>query len=64
MKNTISLVGNVSGALGIAICLVAGIARITGKFHLGGFEAMTLFNGGVALMVAACLFKLHAMEQR
>ena len=28
------------------------------------FEAMTLFNGGVGLMVAACLFKLHALQQR
>ena len=64
MKNPIGLLGNVAGILGIIICLAAGIARVTGKYHLGGFEAMTLFNGGIGLMVAACLIKLHALERR
>ena len=64
MKNLISLLGNAAGALGVLVCAVSGIARVAGSYHLGGFEAMTLFNGGVGLMVAGCLFKLHAIEQR
>lgn len=64
MKNTIDLLGNAAGVLGLLICAVSGVARIAGQYHLAGFEAMTLFNGGVGLMVAGCLFKLHALEQR
>ncbi len=64
MKNSIGLIGNAAGALGLLICAVSGIARIAGQYHLAGFEAMTLFNGGIGLMVAACLLKLHALERR
>ena len=62
MKNGVNLLGTVSGFAGLLICLVAGAARLSGRYHLGGFEAMTLFNGGIGLMVAACLIKLHAKE--
>jgi hypothetical protein len=61
MKNGLGMLGDLAGALGVLVCLVAGIARLTGKYHLAGFEVMTLFNGGVGLMVAACLAKLQAM---
>lgn len=63
MKNGLGILGNVAGVLGVVVCLAAGLARIAGQYHLGGFEAMTLFNGGVGLMVAACLAKLHVMQQ-
>jgi hypothetical protein len=58
------LLGNIAGALGVLICAISGIARVSGTYHLGGFEAMTLFNGGVGLMVMGCLFKLHALDRR
>lgn len=64
MNKTIGALGNTAGLLGLLICAVSGVARITGQYHLAGFEAMTLFNGGVGLMVAASLFKLHALERR
>lgn len=62
MKNSFALIGTAAGALGMLICAVSGIARVAGHYHIGGFEAMTLFNGGVGLMVAGCLFKLHALQ--
>jgi hypothetical protein len=64
MKNTIGLLGTAAGALGVLVCAISGIVRVSGQFYLGGFEAMTLFNGGIGLMVAGCLFRLHALEQR
>lgn len=63
MKNSFGLAGTAAGALGVLICAASGVARVTGHYHLGGFEAMTLFNGGVGLMVAGCLFKLHALPR-
>ena len=62
MKNLIGLLGNVAGVVGLLVVAVAVIARLAGLFYLGGFEAITLFLGGVGLMVAACLFKLHTLE--
>lgn len=63
MKKLLNMLGSVSGGLGVAVCLVAGGMRLGGHFHLAGFETMTLFQGGVALMVAGCLFRLHALDR-
>jgi len=61
MRNLLGIIGNSVGVLGILICLVAGTARILGSFYLFGFEAGALFNGGIALMVMACLVKLQQL---
>jgi len=63
MNNLLKILGNVVGGLGALICLVAGFTRITGSFHVFSYEAMTLFNVGVGLMVAACLIKLQQLTQ-
>jgi len=52
---------NVVGLLGIVICLVAGIFRISGSFYVGGYEALTLFTAGVGVMVFSCLLKLEVL---
>lgn len=64
MKDTWSLMGSVTGFAGLLIGLVAIGARLAGHYHLGGFEALTLFQGGVGLLVAGCFFKLHAIASR
>ena len=61
MAKLLEIVGNSAGLLGILICLIAGIARILGSYHVLGFEAITLFIGGISLMVMACLIKLHQL---
>jgi len=61
MKNLLTVAGNVAGVAGVLICLIAGAFRVTGSYHVFGYEAMTLFNVGVAIMVAACLAKLHTI---
>lgn len=59
MKELIKNIGNIAAILGILVCLVSGGARVAGQFYVVGFEAMTLFNVGVAFMVAAILAKVH-----
>jgi len=51
--------GNTAAVLGVLVCLVAGVFRLAGNFYVFGFEAQTLFIGGIALMGMACLAKLH-----
>ena len=53
--------GNVAGLVGLLLCFVSGALRLSGMWDVHSFDLMTLFTVGIALMVAACLFKLHAM---
>ena len=61
MKNTIELLGNAAGILGVLLCLVAGLGRMAGYFYLAGFEPMSLYVGGMGFMLGACLAKLHVL---
>lgn len=64
MNTQLSLVGSILGGIGMLVALVAAVARLAGFFHLGGFEAMTLFNGATGLMVAGCFLKLLVIARR
>jgi len=64
MSNLINLVGNIAGILGVATCAVAGLVRLSGHYELAGYGAGTLLLVGTALMVLACLTKLHLLGQR
>jgi hypothetical protein len=48
--------------IGVVICAVSGLARLLGNYHVLGYEAMTLFTGGISLMVFSALMKLHIIE--
>ncbi len=60
----LKVVSDLVGVLAVLVCLVAGLVRVTGVFYLGGFEVLTLFNAGVALMVFSCLLKLHVLQHK
>ena len=60
MEDRLSALGSGVGALGCLVAAVAGVARLVGHHHLVGFETMTLFHGGVGLIVAGVFIKLHA----
>ena len=61
MRNLLETGGNGVALLGVLLCLVAGGARVAGVYYLMGFELMTLFTGGMGLMLGACLAKLHLL---
>ena len=62
MEKMIDTIGTVLGVLGVLVCLSAGASRVVGSHYLLGFESITLFIGGTAIMVAACLAKLHSVS--
>ena len=64
MEKGLGIIGNVTGGAGIIACGLAGVSRLLGSYHLLGFEAVTLFIGGIALMVMACLAKLQVQQQQ
>ena len=61
MDKILDLLGNIAGASGLIVCALAGGLRLLGEHYLLGFESVTLFIGGTALMVMACLVKLHQL---
>lgn len=64
MNRLLDLAGNVAAMLGILVCVLAGVARLTGSYYVFGYEAVTLFIAGMALMVMACLAKLHNLTRQ
>jgi len=60
MNKLIATAGLGVGVLGVILTAISGIWRVTGHYHLAGFEAMTLFVGGMGLMLMACLAKLYS----
>lgn len=64
MDNVIDVVRKTAAATGILVCFVAGTARLLGNYHVAGFEAMTMFEGGMGLMIFSCVAKLHLMTNR
>jgi hypothetical protein len=64
MNKFIETLGNILGVLGILICLMIGVIRVSGTYIFIGHEPMTWFVGGISLMVMACLAKLHVLGVR
>tara|TARA_B100000446_G_scaffold43315_1_gene39098 strand:+ start:4497 stop:4709 length:213 start_codon:yes stop_codon:yes gene_type:complete len=48
---------NFLGVIGILICGMSGTARVFGFYQLAGYECMTIFIGGMGLMLASMLLK-------
>ena len=69
MEKHIANVGNAAAVLGVLLVIVTSVIRLLGVFWLGapegakgyGMETSTLFEVGVALMVLACLAKIHLL---
>ena len=60
----LGIVANIVAAIGVVVCAVSGFSRLLGSYHVLGYQAMTLFIGGISLMVFAMLVKLHIVERR
>lgn len=62
MDKLLEITGHIGAGLGILVCLLAGVSRLAGYYYFLGFETITLFIGGIALMVMACLARLYRLE--
>ena len=62
MHNMIALGGSIVGLAGVLLTVTAGVARVSGHYHLVGFESMTLFVGGMGLTLIGSFAKLHLLS--
>ena len=63
MKSLLLWSGRLAGLAGTAICVVAALTRVSGLYWLGGFQAGTLLQAGMASMVLGCLCFLAALTE-
>ena len=61
MNTQINRAADVIGILGVLVCVVAGSGRILGRYTFGAFEALTLFEIGIGIIVTACFAKLYIL---
>jgi len=61
MQQFLNLTGSIAAVLGILLCVISGLARLFGLYHLAGYEATTIFSVGTGVMVFACLVKLEVL---
>ena len=64
MRQLLTLAGSIAGVLGILLCALAGLARLSGSYYMAGYEATTVFMVGTGIMVFACLIKLELISTR
>ena len=60
MEKIFDLVGKVVGIAGVLVCIAAGLGRVLGNYYLMNFEIVSLFTGGIALMVMGILAKVYS----
>jgi hypothetical protein len=61
MDRVLGILGNVVAAAGILTCFLAVMLRLSGSQWIVGYEPMTIFIGGIALMIMGCLAMLQAI---
>jgi len=61
-NDLLEVFANTIAVIGILVCAVAGAGRLFGSYYVFGYEAMTLFIGGISLMVFSGLIKLHLIK--
>lgn len=64
MDGVLTWLGRIAGIGGALVCLVGGFVRLSGSYWLGGFQAGTLLQGGMAMMTFACLCFLVLLSGR
>ena len=64
MQQLLKLAGSVAGVVGVLLCAIAGLARVSGLYYLAGFEATAIFMVGTGIMVFACLIRLEELVSK
>ena len=62
MNKLINNMATAIAVLGVAVTIASGLARVLGMYHLGSFQTITLFNGGMGLMLIGIVGKLHTLK--
>lgn len=57
-------VGQLAGLLGILLIVVSVVARLAGRFTLGGFATGTLMLAGIGAVSVGCFLLMWLLAER
>lgn len=64
MDRQLDFVGTALAVLGMLVCVVTVLTRLSGSFYLAGFELGPVLLGGIVLLLVAVLAKLQVLLWR
>ena len=64
MNELLLWLGRGVSLLGVLVCAVAAAVRLSGQYFVGGFQAITLLQVGMAAMIAGGLCFLAVLTER
>ena len=62
MNKLIENIATAVALLGVALTAGSGLARVLGMFYFGSFQTITVFNGGMGLMLIGIVGKLLTLK--
>jgi hypothetical protein len=54
----------IAGVIGVVLSLVAILSRLSGRYTLGSYQAITVLQAGTAMMVLGCLLYVASTAER
>ena len=54
----------IAGLIGVVLSVVAGLSRLSGRYEVGSFQALTVLQAGTTVMVLSCLLYLASVAER
>ena len=64
MTSLLTLAGRSAGAIGIVVCAIAGLLRLSGNYWMAGFQVSTLMIAGIAALSTGCFLLLSELVSR
>jgi hypothetical protein len=64
MEQILLAIGGAAGALGLLMCTLAVVVRLSGRFWIGGMQSGSVLQAGIAAMTAGCLIYLFVLTRR
>ena len=59
MRQLFTVTGVITGFVGVLLCAISGLARVSGLYYLAGYESTAIFTAGIGVMVFSCLVRLY-----
>ena len=54
----------IAGLIGVVVSVVACLARLSGRYEVGNYQAITLLQAGTMAMVLGCLLYVASIAER
>jgi len=63
MNKLIDKIAYATAMLGVALTIGSGLARLMGMYYLGSLQTLTVYNGGMGLMLIGIVGILHTLKR-